>query len=129
MRKDASAAILVYDITNQKSFIELKDYWSKQIKENSSKGIITVIAANKSDLYEDEKIDEAEARTFSEEIGAIFKRTSALNAEGIERLFIDIGYLHYKTLQPTCIRNEEPQNIKIDDKKHKQKATNKKKWC
>ena len=31
--KDVGAAILVYDITNQQSFEELKKYWYQQIKE------------------------------------------------------------------------------------------------
>ena len=33
--KEASAAILVYDTTNQKSFEEIKDYWYNQVKECS----------------------------------------------------------------------------------------------
>lgn len=32
--KDASIAILVYDITNRKSFTEVQNYWYKQLKEN-----------------------------------------------------------------------------------------------
>ena len=34
--KDASTIILVYDITNKKSFEEIKNYWIKNIKENVS---------------------------------------------------------------------------------------------
>ena len=37
--KDANAAILVYDITNKKSFNEIKDYWYNQIKESSQENI------------------------------------------------------------------------------------------
>ncbi len=37
--KDAAIAILVYDITNRKSFEELKAYWHEQIKDNSSPNI------------------------------------------------------------------------------------------
>ncbi len=33
--KEASAAILVYDTTNKKSFEEIKDYWYNQVKECS----------------------------------------------------------------------------------------------
>ena len=33
--KDSSVNLLVYDITNKKSFEELKNYWYKDIKENS----------------------------------------------------------------------------------------------
>ena len=37
--KDAAIAILVYDITNRKSFEELKTYWHEQIKDNGSPNI------------------------------------------------------------------------------------------
>ena len=33
--KDASIAILVFDITNEESFEEIKNYWYGQIKECS----------------------------------------------------------------------------------------------
>ena len=34
--KDAKIIILVYDTTNRKSFEEIKNYWYKQIKENTA---------------------------------------------------------------------------------------------
>ena len=37
--KDASIAILVYDITNESSFDEIKNYWYEQIKECAPKEI------------------------------------------------------------------------------------------
>ena len=37
--KDASIAILVYDITNESSFEEMQNYWYEQIKECSPKEI------------------------------------------------------------------------------------------
>ena len=37
--KDAGVAILVYDITNKKSFEEIQKYWSNQIKESAPKDI------------------------------------------------------------------------------------------
>ena len=37
--KDASIAILVYDITNEESFEEIQNYWYDQIKESAPKNI------------------------------------------------------------------------------------------
>jgi small GTP-binding protein len=34
--KEAKIIILVYDVTNHKTFEEIKDYWYNQIKENTS---------------------------------------------------------------------------------------------
>ena len=89
--KDAGAAILVYDITRQASFEELKNYWANQVKENAPKKIVLAVAANKSDLIDTEQVDEKTGRAFAKEIGAIFKSTSAKNQKGIEALFKDIG--------------------------------------
>ena len=41
--KDAGAAILVYDITRQDSFDEIKKYWLQQIKEFAPKDISKLI--------------------------------------------------------------------------------------
>ena len=37
--KDANAAILVYDITSQNSFEEIKNYWYNEIKEHAPDNI------------------------------------------------------------------------------------------
>ena len=37
--KDASIAILVYDITNEESFEEIKNYWYDQVKESAPRDI------------------------------------------------------------------------------------------
>lgn len=90
--KDASVAVLVYDITRKASFDEVKDYWYNQLKEHAPKKISNVllkvaiaVAANKADLYEhEEAVPEAKGRDFAKEIGAVFKYTSAKNATGID---------------------------------------------
>ena len=92
--KDANAAILVYDITLQKSFDEIKTYWANQVKETSSNDIILVVCGNKSDLIKDEEVDEEKAREFANEIGALFFLTSAINASGINDVFIQIAKKH-----------------------------------
>ena len=44
--KNAAACVLVYDITNKKSFDELKNYWVSEIKENSSQNVSKFIYYN-----------------------------------------------------------------------------------
>jgi hypothetical protein len=53
--------------------------------------LVLVIAANKCDLYEEEKVQEESVRKFAKEIGAIYKRTSAKNCSGI-----DVFYYNFK---------------------------------
>ena len=41
--KDAKIIILVYDVTNKKSFEEIKNYWHQQLKEHCSTNISKII--------------------------------------------------------------------------------------
>ena len=104
--KDAAAAILVYDITRKDSFDEIRNYWAEQIKEHSPKKIVIALAANKSDLYEEEKVPEEEGRKLATEIGALFASTSAKNQQGIEDLFNSIGN---KLCDPAWEQGQEVQ--------------------
>ena len=92
----AKMAVLVYDITVQKSFESIKNEWLKVLRENGDPDIVTAVAGNKSDLYEKEEVHEQEARDFAKSIGAIFCLTSAQNNSGINELFRDLSkkYLH-----------------------------------
>ena len=89
--KEANAAILVYDITRQESYEQIQEYWVNQLKEAAPSDIILTICANKSDLINQEKIDEGLARDYAKEIGAMFCSTSAKNDYGISDLFLQIA--------------------------------------
>ena len=117
--KDAGVAILVYDITRKESFDEIKEYWYNQIKECAPKNIVIGIAANKCDLYDNEQVSEDEARNFANEIGAVFKLTSASTNQGIEELFKGVGC---RVLDPNYSddsdnsEKKKDSNIKLDEK-------------
>ena len=94
------------------------------------------MAANKSDLFDKEQVSEADARNYAQEIGAVFKLTSACNGTGIEEMFKTIGC---KFLDPNykedddaegkgcCQTNNGGGTIKLDENKAKEEP--KKKGC
>ena len=88
---DAQVIILVYDITNKKSFDEIKNYWYNEIKSNVNENAIFCLVGNKNDLYEKEEVSNFEGEEFADSINAIFKSTSALSNVGIPNLFENIG--------------------------------------
>ena len=129
---NSKVVVLVYDVTNKKSFDELKNYWWGQIKENCNNNIIIALAANKCDLYEQRQVSDEEGEEFAENLGALFASTSAKNDSGITKLFEDIAS---RILDPdfNFRANEQKKNnhkgnengrIKIDAK-----VTKKKKKC
>jgi len=87
----AKVAVIVYDVTNKKSFEEAKNYWYKKIQELDDKDIIIAIVANKYDLYEKRQVSNEEGEAYAKSIKAIFGFTSAKNNTGIKTLFENIA--------------------------------------
>ena len=122
--KDATAAILVYDITRKQSFDEIKNYWYKQLIECAPSDIVVGLAGNKADLFDREQVNEDDAKAFAKEIQAIFKPTSAMTAIGIDDLFDAVGK---KILDPNYVEDDiepEPQPEPTPKKKEDNSDTN-----
>ena len=117
--KEARAVILVYDITDESSFNEMKEYWYEQVKLFARKDVIFAVAANKNDLNEERKVSDEEGKKFADEIGAIFVSTSAKNADGIQALFDNVGQ---KILNPSFVEKEtNVSGIKLNEGDSKDK--------
>jgi small GTP-binding protein len=116
--KNAKVGILVYDVTDKKSFEAIKNYWYEQLKESGDKDIIICLVANKYDLYEKREVTNEEGEEFAKSIGAIFASTSAKNDSGINFLFENIGR---KILEPDFDFFAAEQKKKDDYKKKKKK--------
>ena len=89
--KDAKIIIFVYDVTNQNTFENIKEFWYKEIMTNCEPNIILGVAGNKIDLYGKEKVNENEAKQWAKSINAVFSSTSAKSNIGIDLLFDEIG--------------------------------------
>ena len=87
------------------------------------------LAGNKNDMYEHEEVEENEGKNLAKELGAIFQKTSAKEATGVEDLFIKIGK---KFLNPSDSALPAKADSKDDKKKIKletSKGEKKKKKC
>ena len=121
--KDASIAILVYDITNKQSFESLKTYWIKQLKDLGEKHLILCIAGNKCDLYNKEQVSEKEGKKFAEDIGAFFELTSAKNNIGINELYMKAAYKYLNN--DFCIYNNKKKGEEETEDSTSVKLSNK----
>jgi small GTP-binding protein len=132
--RDASIGILVYDITNEKSYEEL-NFWMNQLKKNASKDIIIGICGNKSDLVLNEKVDEQKARKFADSNNCEFTLTSAKNGNGIYEIFQKLGRLYLdsdyrnEVEKERTIRNGIKINKTNKDTENVEKIKKKKKFC
>ena len=129
--KDSRIVIFVYDITTKASFEEI-DYWVTTVKEILGEGPVYGLIGNKKDLFIKEEIDEDTGRNKANEIGAIFKLTSAKTERGAINDFMN------ELLEEFLRRNgenikKEPRRQTIDNsveiKNRKKKDKNDNKNC
>ena len=137
---NASACILVYDITKKDSFDDVRDYWIPELKNNAPKNIILVLAGNKSDLYLNEQVNDEEGKALAKKHNAIYLRTSAKLNSSIDEVFNNIGnkYLNPDMEITSNLTKEEMiqkseklrrDKIKLENNNNNNNNNNKKKCC
>lgn len=80
----ASGLIYVFDLTREETFSDIENQLFEITKQNP--GIETVVLGNKSDLLDDEQMDDIKG-----DVGVNFKPTSALNGANVEEAFIELA--------------------------------------
>ena len=137
--KDALICVLVYDVTKKTSFIQVKEYWYKSVKENGMKDVIIAIVGNKCDLFEEEEVSQEDGKHFGESINAIFKVVSAKEGIGIDKLFEEIiekfkesqfmEELIYKYLSKNERKTLNSKKLKLEKDENNSKKSQKKGCC
>ena len=88
--RGARAVIVVYDITNVKSFLRAQA-WVKELQRYARSDVIIILAGNKSDLTEHRTVDYEAAETYAMEKELLFIETSARSGENVNKLFATIA--------------------------------------
>ena len=86
---NSCCAIIVYDITDENSFISVKN-WIEDCQSYASKNTHLVLIGNKIDLETQRKINKEDGMELATEYGMEFFETSAKTGQNIEDIFIGI---------------------------------------
>ena len=93
--RNASLAIMVYSVTDRKSFENL-DLWYKELRTNSTSQINVFLIGNKIDLEEEREVRSEEGETFKEKYELIkFIESSAKSGFNALNIFIEAAKLLY----------------------------------
>ena len=118
----AKIILLVYSIDNENSFQEI-EFWLNYVKENleDEKNILALIA-NKSDLFERQKVSDDLGREFAEKNKMKFNITSAKdNSAQFKRFLIEL-LQEYVDLYGENLKKNNSFGIKSIKKKKKSKC-------
>ncbi|XP_066433878.1 ras-related protein Rab-17 [Eleutherodactylus coqui] len=88
---DASAALLVYDITSKETFIRAQ-FWLRELQKYvPSEEMVIALVGNKSDLQDDRKVSREDAQEFAEQKQLLFMETSAKTGDGVKEVFESVA--------------------------------------
>mmetsp|Transcript_69305 Transcript_69305/g.163012 ORF Transcript_69305/g.163012 Transcript_69305/m.163012 type:complete len:167 (+) Transcript_69305:196-696(+) len=88
--RGASAAILVFDVTDKASFTKLKE-WVNELHGVLGEDIVLAIACNKMDLAARREVSAQQVQEYARTIRATVHETSAKTKEGVDELFMDVA--------------------------------------
>jgi len=88
--RGAAAALVVYDITSQESFVGAKT-WIEELQRQGSADIVIGLTGNKMDLEDKREVSRDEAKRYAEDNGCIFFETSAKSGENVNAVFQEIA--------------------------------------
>lgn len=89
--RGASAAIVVFDLSNKDSYNGAKS-WVKELMRRGDPNVVIALAGNKADLPPSQrKVETEEAAAYAEENNILYLETSAKNASNVKNLFVEIA--------------------------------------
>eukprot|EP00689_Sawyeria_marylandensis_P002639 EC824262.1.p1 GENE.EC824262.1~~EC824262.1.p1 ORF type:complete len:204 (+),score=73.13 EC824262.1:50-661(+) len=88
--RGAHGIIVVYDVTDQDSFANVKQ-WLNEIDRYASENVNKLLVGNKCDLQSKKVVDKSTAEEFANSLGIPFIETSAKNATNVEAAFLTMS--------------------------------------
>ncbi|RXH67346.1 hypothetical protein DVH24_027466, partial [Malus domestica] len=85
--RGAHGIILVYDVTDQESFNNVKT-WLQEIDKFAVGNVNKLLVGNKSDLADKKVVSSEASKAFADELGIPFLETSAKNSTNVEQAFM-----------------------------------------
>lgn len=110
--RGAHGIIIVYDVTDQDSFKNVKQ-WLKEIERYASDNVNKLLVGNKCDLKPKKVIDSKDAEDFAKNLGIPFLETSAKTAQGVEQAFMTMAAEIKNRLANQPIQQTQPQTTGV----------------
>ncbi|WAR19583.1 RAB1A-like protein [Mya arenaria] len=111
--RGAHGIIVVYDVTDQESFNNVKQ-WLHEIERYASENVNKLLVGNKCDLTTKKVVDYTTAKEFADSIGIPFLETSAKNATNVEQAFMTMAAEIKNRMGPATAASDNKPNVKIN---------------
>ncbi|KAK3092777.1 hypothetical protein FSP39_007120 [Pinctada imbricata] len=111
--RGAHGIIVVYDVTDQESFTNVKQ-WLQEIDRYASENVNKLLVGNKSDMDMKKVVDYTTAKEFADSLGIPFLETSAKNATNVEQAFMTMAAEIKNRMGPVTASQDNKPSVKIN---------------
>eukprot|EP01084_Bolivina_argentea_P048038 88538_1 len=115
--RGAEGILLVYDISDEPSFLNVR-YWLRQIDKHSASAPIVILVGNKCDLNHQRKVSTQRASELAKDYRIPFFETSAKTSTNVNLVF-DVLTKQIIDKQKCSLREKQNKTIKLHDTKAK----------
>uniref|UniRef100_A0A8C9S0F5 small monomeric GTPase n=1 Tax=Scleropages formosus TaxID=113540 RepID=A0A8C9S0F5_SCLFO len=109
--RGAMGIMLVYDITNAKSFENISK-WLRNIDEHANEDVERMLLGNKCDIEDKRVVPKAKGEQIAQEHGIRFFETSAKSNINIEKAFLTLAE---DILRKTPVKEPNSENVDINN--------------
>ncbi|EDV25731.1 Ras-related protein Rab-8A [Trichoplax sp. H2] len=103
--RGAMGIMLVFDITNERSFENIKT-WIRNIEEHAASDVEKMILGNKCDVVDKRQVSKEQAQQLAAEYGVKFSETSAKDGHNVEEAFMTLA----KDIKAKMDRKQQENN-------------------
>lgn len=89
--RGAHGIILVYDVTDDESFQNIRYVWMREISRYGTDGVTTLLVGNKSDLVQQKVVSFVDGKEFADTYGMHFLEASAKTATNVDQAFLTMA--------------------------------------
>lgn len=118
----ADGCLLVYDITNRKSFEEIQNYYVEEIKNNCKFEVKVMLLGNKTDLEDKREISSDEGAKFAASHGYMFLETSCVVNRNVADSFETLIELAYRDVLERNPNKQQESHFSINESKEEKKV-------
>ncbi|XP_067839759.1 ras-related protein Rab-27B [Heptranchias perlo] len=109
--RDAMGFLLIFDLTNQQSFLNVRN-WISQLQANAyCENPDVVLIGNKADLSDQREVQEKHAKELADKYGIPYFETSAATGTNIDKSIITLLDLIMKRMEQCVDKSEIPDSV------------------
>lgn len=115
--RKAHAIVLIFDLTDEKSFEDLKKIWLVDIKNHANENIEIIIVGNKLDLFEQRQVKESDVQDFCQKNKYNYIEASAKEGTNILKIFEELSFVLSQKYENQIEEKDETLSFFLKEKK------------